>query len=259
MPPDAWYRWLPLTASSAPAAAPQLLGPAMVAAAPQEPGAYTLHVGWAAESWRIEEVVLLVQRDAGEKRAGRLNGYRIGAYPAGGGRYARPAGYIEVTRENRDLRISRNFRLADFLTKDQFDVWPKYVLIDPLLLDKLELVLLELRAMGVPAERLHVMSGYRTPQYNVQGVGGGGRAALSRHQYGDAADVWIETLDRPGAMADLNGDGRIDTDDVLVMLHAVDRVEARYPHLVGGAGVYRANSVRPPFLHIDVRGQRSRW
>jgi uncharacterized protein YcbK (DUF882 family) len=264
MPHDAWYRWLPL-APAGPVAfgeaggEPGTLDAGMRVIAPQQPGSYTLEVGWGVESWRIDEVVLLVKRAAAEQQAGRLNGYRIGAYPNGGGRYARPAGFIEVTRENRDLAVSRSFRLADFLTKDQFDVWPKYVLIDPLLLDKLELVLLELRAMGVPAERMHVMSGYRTPRYNAQGVGGGGRASMSRHQYGDAADVWIETLDRPGRMADLNGDGRVDTGDVRVILAAVDRVEAKYPHLVGGAGVYPANAVRPPFLHIDVRGQRSRW
>jgi hypothetical protein len=279
-PPQAWYRWVPsaesdgqmpaaprpLTAQplTAPAASsagdgPRPLGPGATALAPQRPGTYTLEIAWPGGSRHLEEAVLLVKRSAAEKRSGRLGGYRIGSYPSGGGRYAPPRGFIEVTRENRDLHVSRNFTLANFLTKDQFDIWPKYVLIDPLLLEKLELVLLELREMGVAAERMHVMSGYRTPQYNARGVGSGGRAALSRHQYGDAADVWIETLDRPGRMADLNGDGRIDTGDARVILAAVERVEARHPHLVGGAGVYAANSAHPPFLHIDVRGLRSRW
>lgn len=273
VPPQAWVRWVPATArsgprapltaplphASAPAGEPQPLRSEGLARAPTEPGTYTLEISWHGGARHFEDVVLLVMRPATEKRSGRLGSYRIGSYPSGAGRYARPAGFIEVTPENRDLFVSRNFTLAHFVTKDQFDVWPKYVLIDPLLLEKLELVLLELRAMGVHADRMHVMSGYRTPQYNVRGVGGGGRAALSRHQYGDAADVWIETADRPGRMADLNGDGRIDARDARVILSAVDRVEGRYPHLVGGAGVYSANSAHPPFLHIDVRGQRSRW
>jgi uncharacterized protein YcbK (DUF882 family) len=274
-PPQAWYRWVPvasageagaaprpLTAPPSPAEAgdvPQPIGAGAAAHAPQRPGIYTLEIAWPGGARHLEEAVLLVKRPAAEKQNGRLGGYRIGSYPSGGGRYAQPAGFIEVSRAHRDLHVSRNFTLSNFLTKDQFDVWPKYVLIDPLLLEKLELVLLELREMGVPAERMHVMSGYRTPQYNARGVGSGGRAALSRHQYGDAADVWIETLDRPGRMADLNGDGRIDTGDARVILAAVERVEAKHPHLVGGAGVYAANSAHPPFLHIDVRGQRSRW
>jgi hypothetical protein len=60
-------------------------------------------------------------------------------------------------------------------------------------------------------------------------------------------------------MDDLNQDGRRDTDDARVMLRAVERVEARYPELMGGAGVYRDNGAHGPFIHIDVRGERSRW
>lgn len=196
----------------------------------------------------------------GMKRRGYLNGYYIGRYPTeGSGRrdeYAPPAGFIEVTPENQDFRVSEHFRLRQFLTKDQGSVWPKYVALDLTLIDKLELVLQELRAMGVRADAMHVMSGFRTPQYN--GPGGDGRAALSRHTYGDAADVWVDS-DGDGYMDDLNGDGRGDLDDARVMLIAVERVERRYPELVGGAGVYVATSAHGPFIHIDVRGTRARW
>jgi hypothetical protein len=44
-----------------------------------------------------------------------------------------------------------------------------------------------------------------------------------------------------------------------VILKAVDRVERRYPQLIGGAGVYPANGYHGPFIHIDARGQHSRW
>ena len=162
------------------------------------------------------------------------------------------------------LEYSKNWQweivhpLRDFLTKDQASVWPKYLVLREELVDKLELVIQELERGGVPVRHMQVMSGFRTPQYNDQGVGAGGRAQNSRHQYGDAADVFVDN-DRDGRLDDLNGDGRVDTRDVTVMVAAAERVERRYPELVGGAGVYRANSAHGPFVHIDVRGSRARW
>jgi uncharacterized protein YcbK (DUF882 family) len=194
------------------------------------------------------------------KSRGYLNGYHIGRYPAEGSgrtdRYAPPSGFIEVTPQNQDFRVSEHFRLRQFLTKDQHSVWPKYLALDLRLVDKLELVLQELNAMGIRAEAMHVMSGFRTPQYN--GPGGDGRASLSRHTYGDAADVWVDS-DADGYMDDLNGDGRADLEDARVMMMAVERVERRYPELIGGAGVYVATRAHGPFIHIDVRGRRARW
>jgi uncharacterized protein YcbK (DUF882 family) len=194
-------------------------------------------------------------------RGGRLNGYHIGYYPTEGSNrtdaYAPPTGFVEVTLENRDLRISEHLTLGQFLTQDQRSVWPKYVAIDPRLIDKLELVILELRAMGVLADRMVVMSGFRTPQYNQNRLGNPA-TSLSRHQFGDAADVWVDN-EGDWYMSDLNGDGRRDINDARVILEAVGRVERRHPELAGGAGVYRANRTRGPFIHIDVRGTRARW
>jgi uncharacterized protein YcbK (DUF882 family) len=102
------------------------------------------------------------------------------------------------------------------------------------------------------------MSGFRTPQYNVGGGDPRGRAALSRHMYGDAADIFIDD-DGNGAMDDFNHDRRINIRDVQVILAAVDRVEREHPELIGGAGVYVANSGHGPFIHIDTRGFRARW
>jgi hypothetical protein len=194
----------------------------------------------------------------GSKR--HLNGYHIGRYPARDagrtGSYAAPRLFIEVTPGNQDFAVSEHFRLRQFLTKDQADVWPKYLALDLRLVDKLELVIQELRAMGYPAKQLYVMSGFRTPQYN--GPGGKGRARFSRHTYGDAADVWVDD-DGDGQMDDLDGNGRIDVKDAEVLAKAVERVEQRYPELVGGHGLYRANKVHGPFVHIDVRGTPARW
>src|SRR5947208_11716919 len=110
--------------------------------------------------------------------------------------------------------VSKHFRLGDFLTHDtQADVWPKYVALNPRLLDKLELVVAEVAKMrGVSADSmvtLDVHSGFRTPAHNARVE----RAARdSRHQYGDAADIVI----------DADGDGRITRLDQRIVVNAVD-------------------------------------
>ena len=195
--------------------------------------------------------------------AGKIGSYRMGFWPAEKSAtrspaYANPAGFIEVTRENQDTYVSEHFRLRDFLTKDQQNVWPKYLVLREELIDKLELVITDLSKRGVTVKHMTVMSGFRTPQYNQKGVGSGGRASSSRHQYGDAADVFVDN-DRNGRMDDLNRDGRVDHRDAQVILDAADRVERAHPVLLGGGGLYRATAAHGPFAHIDVRGNRARW
>jgi hypothetical protein len=197
------------------------------------------------------------------KQRGKVGTYRLGDWPmerrtARSPGYENPDGFIEVTVENRDLPVSEHFRLRDFLTKDQVSVWPKYLVLQERLLDKLELVIDELQATGIRVAHVSVMSGFRTPQYNQRGVGTGGRAQNSRHQYGDAADVFVDN-DRDGQMDDLDGDGRVDTRDARFLAQFVERVETRHPDLVGGVGIYKATSAHGPFVHVDVRGARARW
>jgi hypothetical protein len=205
----------------------------------------------------------ITMRPFADKVKGRIGGYRIGFFPSEqravrSAAYSNPDGFLEVTARNQDTPISEHFRLRDFLTHDQAAVWPKYLVLREPLVDKLELVLAELRSMGVPATRLRVMSGFRTPQYNQQGVGAGGRVQDSRHQYGDAADVYVVNGDRDW-MSDLNRDGRVDTRDAKVLAQAAENVERNHPDLVGGVGIYQATSAHGPFVHIDVRGTRARW
>jgi uncharacterized protein YcbK (DUF882 family) len=225
--------------------------------APGQPGVWMLAPSQQGTGTSAHAVITPVPFDGSKTQ---LNGYRIGRWPARSagrsGRYAPPELLIEVTRQNQDFAVSEHFRLRNFLTKDQANVWPKYLVLDLRLVDKLELVLQELRAMGYQGKGLHVMSGFRTPQYN--GPGEGGRARFSRHTYGDAADVWLDD-DGDGQMDDLDGNGRVDVKDAAVLASAVDRVEQRVPGLVGGYGVYRANRVHGPFVHIDVRGTPARW
>lgn len=195
------------------------------------------------------------------KRGSSWNGYRVGYWPGEGAsrsRYPLPDGFLEVTPENQDLPLSVNFRVRDFLTHDQPQVWPKVLVIRLSLLDKLELIATELEALGKPAA-LRVMSGFRTPQYNALGVGRkGGRARDSRHMYGDAADVYVDA-DGNGQMDDLDGDGRVTLADARWLAGVADRVERAHPQVTGGIGIYRANAVHGPFVHVDVRGTPARW
>lgn len=197
-----------------------------------------------------------------EKQDGKVGVYRVGRWPGEVRRprseaYRLPAGFIEVTEENQHTQVSTHFTLGQFLTKDQRDVWPKMLLLDERLVDKLELIIVELRLAGHKAPGLHVLSGFRTPQYNSRGKKSG-RATDSRHQYGDAADVFVDA-DGNGKMDDLNGDRRIDTKDALAFVRIVDKVEQKYPSLAGGVGLYRAVPGRGPFVHVDARGERFRW
>jgi uncharacterized protein YcbK (DUF882 family) len=197
----------------------------------------------------------------GEKQGSYINTYHVGRWP--GERrnmpdnYDNPVGFIEVTPQNADLRLSSHFTLRSFITNDQDRVWPKYVVMREELLDKLELVLTTLEAQGVATRNVVVLSGFRTPQYNRRAVFEGA-AYASRHQYGDAADLIIDA-DRNGRMDDLNRDGVVNFMDTDVINRAVERVEQQYPDLVGGLGLYRAMGPSGPFAHIDVRGTRARW
>lgn len=218
--------------------------------APPKPGFYHMAIVRGVKREILPQPLLGVMVPFDQKVAGTLNGYRIGNYIAeqfGRQDHERPSGFLEVRPENLDLQVTRHLTLADFVTHDdQGDVWPKYVVLNPRLLDKLELVLADLGGNVRPNLVVDVHSGFRSPSHNSHVP----RAASdSRHQYGDAADVAI----------DADGDGRITmTDELLVML-AVERVEERHPELAGGLGMYISNRYPSPYLHIDARGKRMRW
>jgi hypothetical protein len=222
-----------------------------------EPGVYSVDT----TSKRPFSLIALLPFTA--KTGSRVGSYLVGSWPserrpARSAAYVNPAGFIRVTPENQNTLVSEHFRLRDFLTKDQQNVWPKYLVLREPLVDKLELIIQDLTKRGINVKRMTVMSGFRTPQYNQKGVGTGGRAGDSRHQYGDAADVFVDN-DGNGRMDDLNRDGRVDHRDAQVILDAAERIERTYPTLVGGGGLYRATKAHGPFAHIDVRGSRARW
>ncbi|HZI65174.1 MAG TPA: hypothetical protein VFF17_01280 [Thermoanaerobaculia bacterium] len=233
---------------------------ASVAGAAGNPGVYPLAAGDTAVTGNLSLIVL---KPFSAKVNGRIGTYRMGTWPYEKGTprsasYAPPKGFVEVTRETFGTHVSEHFTVGEFVTKDQRDVWPKYVALDRRLIDKLELTIAELNLMGYPVKDFAVMSGFRTPQYNERGVGTGGRSAVSRHQYGDAADVYPDD-NGDGRLDDLNKDGRVDMKDARILASAAEAVEKKNPELLGGVGLYNSTSAHGPFVHIDARGTRARW
>jgi uncharacterized protein YcbK (DUF882 family) len=241
------YEWVTVLDSAV--ASPSLPLTAAPPTAPARPGFYHLAVRRDTVRQILDEPTLAVMMPFDRKLGQWLNGYRIGTYLAEHiqGKHEAPAGFIEVTPGLLGLSVSKHLKLADFVTHDDQDnVWPKYVALNPRLLDKLELVVADVGARSHADLHIDVHSGFRAPSHNSEVH----RAARdSRHQYGDAADVQI----------DANGDGKITMDDQYLVMRSVQRVEEAHPDLVGGLGMYGARRYRTPYLHIDARGTRTRW
>ena len=238
--------------------------------APEGAGVWKVAIAIGNAIKPISDFSLITEAPFDTKSKGKIGLYYIGNWPAEktkrkvgppkapAAAYANPSGFIQVTPQNEDTYVSEHFRLRDFLTHDQPNVWPKYMVLQLKLVDKLELVLEDLSGHGVDISGVKVMSGFRSPQYNQTGGNTQGRAALSRHMYGDAADIYIDS-NHDGVMDDLDHDGRITMNDAKVILAAEERVENAHPELVGGGGIYPAGPGHGPFIHIDTRGYRARW
>jgi len=170
--------------------------------------------------------------------------------------YLPPDGYIELTEDNADLKLSPHFKLSQFPSK-QSSNYPKYLVLREQLLLKLELLLEQVNREGIAADTFTVMSGYRTPYYNaaIKNV------PYSRHVFGGAADIYVDVSPRDDVMDDLNRDGRFDYRDAQYLYEIADRLfgDPRLATLRGGLGVYRSNAAHGPFLHVDARQQRARW
>ncbi len=226
--------------------------------APSQPGHYSLTV----TDGRTGDIITLnaFVKTPFDHQTAWLNGYHIGAYQQeplrGNPIYNPPRGFVEVTPANQDVLVSPHFTLGQFLCKQEGN-FPKYLTLREPLLLKLEMILEEVNTLGVAAPTLHVMSAFRTPQYN-RSIGN--RTVYSRHLYGDAADIFVD-VDGDDRMDDLNGDGQTTTDDARVLAQIVDGHAEQHPHkpFTGGMGIYGPKSHRGPFVHVDVRGQRVRW
>jgi hypothetical protein len=228
--------------------------------APERPGTYKLMFGGPGEKDAIL-VHAFVMVPATEVRNGMLNGYQIGEYPArpltGNPLYVRPQGFIEVTKDNQDTRVSPHFLLKQFLCKeDPSKQFPKYVVLKERLPLKLEAILERVNVLGFKTDTLHIMSAYRTPFYN-HAIGD---VPYSLHQWGSAADIYVDPQN-VNRMEDLNRDGRIDVRDSKFLFDEIEQLlaEKEGRKFQGGMGFYPATSAHPPFVHVDVRGTAARW
>ncbi|MDY6862202.1 MAG: D-Ala-D-Ala carboxypeptidase family metallohydrolase [Thermodesulfobacteriota bacterium] len=99
--------------------------------------------------------------------------------------------------------------------------------------------------------------GYRTPYYNKII----GNVKYSRHLWGGAADIFIDENPKDKMMDDLNKDGKINWKDAAILYSIIDDMygEKSYKSYVGGLARYKKSYSHGPFVHIDVRGKRTRW
>jgi hypothetical protein len=228
--------------------------------APERTGVAVLRVH-RPDDGEVVTLHVFVMAPYAEMKNGRLHGYRIGAYPAPRERHAeidlRPRGFVEITPETADLPVSPHFRLGQFACKSGAGL-PKYAVVQPRLLLRLEDLLETANRRGVRASTFRLMSAYRTPVYN-RSIGN--PTTFTRHQYGDAADIFVDESPVDGRMDDLNGDGRLDRDDAMVLQRWAD--ETMGPEgpdgFVGGLSAYAPTNAHGAFVHVDTRGYRARW
>ena len=225
--------------------------------APAKPGLYPLIVHDRGADRQIRLNVFVKTPFDSDRAA--IDGFRVAHYQPqarpGDPQSAPPAGLVRVTPANHATPVSPHFTLGQFLCHQQPDHWPKYVLIRPRLLDKLERIYAALADAGIAIDTLTVMSGFRTPWYNADI---GNTTVYSQHLFGSAADIFVDA-DGDGAMDDLDADGVVDIADARWLAERVESVTAEAPALAGGLSAYPANAHHGPFVHIDVRGVRARW
>jgi hypothetical protein len=226
--------------------------------APEAPGLYpiTLSTGNGA----VMRLNLFVMRPASDMQNQHIDDYLIGTYPAepfrGLEAYEAPEGFVEVTPELKNVRISPHFTIGQFLCK-QPSSGNKFVRVRERLVVKLERVLAALNNAGVHTDSFVVMSGYRTPSYN-HAIG---NVEHSRHVYGGAADIYIDVAPRDGIMDDLNHDGRLNEADAAWLYSFINDLSSQpgWQEFEGGIGQYGSTAAHGPFVHVDERGYPARW
>jgi hypothetical protein len=226
--------------------------------APAEPGLYPfLAVRDGKDTMGFNGFVMV---PASSMEGEYLEGYRIGRYPSrplkGLRFYRNPEGFVRLDSASAEALVSPHFRIGQFLCKQQRG-FPAFLVLRERLVLKLEGILEEVNRHGHRAETFHVMSGFRTPFYNRRI----GNVKHSAHQWGGAADVFIDHDPVDGSMDDLNGDGKSDRKDSGILFDIVDRMslDRYYLPYLGGIGSYSRNESHGPFVHVDVRGFRAIW
>jgi hypothetical protein len=222
--------------------------------APQEPGLYPIIVTSGTTVRRINAFVM-IPYDSLDKK-GYLKGVKIGKYPKPieeFPNFTQPKGFIVTTPDNLDTPVSPRYTLRDFASRTM-EGFPKYTVLCEELLVKLELLTDLVQSRGFKFDRFRVFSGYRPPALNRRVRYG----RNSAHIYGGAADLIVDG-DNDGQLDDLNHDGQSNRKDAKLLAEYAEELEAQHPELVGGIGWYSRTRSLGAFIHVDVRGTRSRW
>lgn len=228
------------------------LGPNSIAVyAPENAGFYSLVLSNNKTSKRL----LVIVKKPFNANNKQLNNYQIGLYPApykGYTQYSAPNGFIEIFEKDLSRQLTPHVQVKNVICK-QVSGFPKYLYINNDGLLMLEDLLTFVQNEGIKVGKFAFISGYRTPHYN-RSIGNGKH---SRHQYGDAFDLYIDE-DGDGRMDDLNGDGKLTIADVDVLYKVFEKFQkqSRYN---GGIGRYKPASHHGGFVHIDNRGFTARW
>ena len=228
------------------------LGPNSIAVyAPENTGFYSLVLSNNKTSKRL----LVIVKKPFNANNKQLNNYQIGLYPApykGYTQYSAPNGFIEIFEKDLSRQLTPHVQVKNVICK-QVSGFPKYLYVNNDGLMMLEELLTFVQNEGIKVSKFAFISGYRTPHYN-RSIGNGKH---SRHQYGDAFDLYIDE-DGDGRMDDLNGDGKLTIADVDVLYKVFEKFQkqSRYN---GGIGRYKPASHHGGFVHIDNRGFTARW
>lgn len=226
--------------------------------APETPGMYELKGKNKANGTSVK-INVFVLAPYNRMTHGKVEGYRIGAYPPPKNlksiRYTTPAGFIRVDKKDKDILLTPHFRLRQFLCK-QTSGYPKFLILKENLLMLLEDLLKHVRQKGYNIETFGFISGYRTPFYNKKI----GNVQYSRHIYGDAADIFVDTS-KDGRMDDLNQDDKVNISDARILYNIAVNLKKTHPSndYKGGIGLYKPTAHHSGFIHIDTRGYQARW
>lgn len=251
--------------------------------APAKPGLYRLSARCGNENASLNLIVLHradYTKDRHGQPVGQVGGVRLGTYGiaersgskkvrAHADDYQAPLWFAPITPETENLPLGQQFTVGDMVVGGENDGEPQglkalpggrhclFFPPDRRIIEKLDALADYLRGKGYRFSRFTVTSFFRTPDYNRRTEGG---SSLSRHTFGDAADIIIDA-DSDGKMDDLNGDGRQDFRDGLVIANACRELEKAGKVIPGGIGLYGydgPHSVRS-HVHLDCRGFPARW
>lgn len=206
------------------------------------------------------KINVFVLHPSSEKNGQYLEDFRIGYYPqipaAKKDNYSKPSGFLKIEESMLDLKLTPHFKMKQFLTKQSKEL-PQFIAIQESLLLKLEFFLEEVNNAGYKADTFGIVSLYRSPYFNKKL---GNNTDLSRHIFGDAADIYIDNTGNDW-MDDLNGDGDSNLEDSKILYDLAQKFDNKeeFAHLQGGLSSYKGNGVRGPFIHIDTRGFHISW